>query len=129
MVPQIQCDVEVDGADLTRELVGWIDRCAPFGMGNPEPVFLTRGLRLSAAPRIIKEQHVSLPLGRSVDGRSLNAMGWSRSGQVSWAERVFQMGLIAGSSIDVVYRLRENQHPIYGGLELDLLDVRASSVS
>ena len=129
LVPQIQCDVEVDRADLTLELVGWIDRCAPFGMGNPEPVFLTRGLRLSAAPRIIKEQHVSLPLGRSLDGRSLNAMGWSRSGQVSWAERAFQMELIAGSSIDVVYRLRENQHPIYGGLELDLLDVIASSVT
>ena len=128
LVPQIQCDVEVDRTDLTLELVGWIHRCAPFGMGNPEPVFVTRGLRLSAAPRIIKEQHLSLPLGKAEDGRSLNAMGWSRSGQRSWAERASQLQLAAGCSIDVVYRLRENQHPIYGGLELELIDLLASNV-
>ena len=126
LVPQIDCDVEVDRADLTLDLVSWINRCAPFGMGNPEPVFVTRGLRLSASPRIIKDQHLSLPLGKAADGRSLNAIGWSRSGQVSWAERATRNGLVAGSTIDIVYRLRENQHPIYGGLELELIDLAPS---
>ena len=123
LLPQIQCDAEVDRADLTLDLLGWINRCAPFGMGNPEPVLVTRRLRLSAAPRILKEQHLSLPLGKAADGRSLNAMGWSRTGQVSWAERAARSGLAAGSTIDIVYRLRENLHPIYGGLELDLIDL------
>ena len=129
LLPQIHCDVEVDRADLTLDLIGWINRCAPFGMGNPEPVFVTRGLRLSAAPRIIKEQHLSLPLGKAADGRSLNAMGWSRSGQMSWADRASKCGLAAGSTIDIVYRLRENQHPIYGGLELDLIDLVSSEAT
>ncbi len=123
LVPHIQCDLELEVSDLTMDLIQWLGRCAPFGMGNPEPVFVTRGLQLAAAPRVIKERHLSLPLGKSSDNRSLNAMGWSRSGQVSWAERCHQNHLTAGSRIDIVYRLRENQHPIYGGIELELMDM------
>lgn len=128
LLPHIQCDAELDRGDLTLELLGWINRCAPFGMGNPEPVFVTYGLRLATNPRIIKQQHLSLPLGKAADGRSLNAMGWSRSGQVSWAERAARDGLVAGSTVDIVYRLRENQHPLYGGLEMELIDLSCSSV-
>ena len=56
----------------------------------------------------------------------MSAMGWSRSGQVSWADRCDQNHLVTGSNIDVVYRLRENQHPIYGGIELELIDLTVS---
>ncbi len=123
LLRHIECDLELEPSDLTMDLIQWLGRCAPFGMGNPEPVFVTRGLRISAAPRIIKEKHLSLPLGKSADNRSLTAMGWSRSGQTSWAERCDQNHLTAGSRIDIVYRLRENQHPIYGGIELELIDL------
>jgi single-stranded-DNA-specific exonuclease len=123
LLPHIECDLELDASDLTMELLQWLARCAPFGMGNREPVFVTRGLRVFATPRVIQEKHLSLPLGRSVDGRSVNAMGWSRSGQMSWAERCSQNRLAAGSIIDVAYRLRENQHPLYGGVELELIDL------
>jgi single-stranded-DNA-specific exonuclease len=125
LVPRIECDLELKPSDLTMDLIRWLGRCAPFGMGNREPVFATRGLQLSAAPRIIKEKHLSLPLAKSADGRSLHAMGWSRSGQVSWADRCIQLHLAAGSRIDLVYRLRENQHPTYGGIELELIDLAA----
>ena len=128
LVPHIECDLEVLPADLTMDLLSWLARCAPFGMGNREPVFVTRGLRLSAAPRIIKEKHLSLPLGKSCDYKTLNAMGWSRSGQPSWADRSRQLQLYAGSSIDVVYRLRANEHPIYGGIELELIDLALSEI-
>ena len=127
MAPHIECDLELSVSDLTMDLLRWLERCAPFGMGNREPIFVTRGLRLSGAPRIIKERHLSLPLAKSTDGRSLNGMGWSRSGQVSWAERASQNQLVMGSKIDVVYRLRENQHPLYGGIELDLIDLAVST--
>ena len=128
LLPHIECDLELAVSDLTMDLLQWLDRCAPFGMGNPEPVFVTRGLRLSASPRIIKEKHLSLPLAKSPDGRSLNAMGWSRNGQINWANRSIQHQLAAGSTIDVVYRLRENRHPLYGGIELDLIDLAPSGV-
>jgi hypothetical protein len=34
----------------------------PFGVGNPEPVFAARAVRLTAPPRILKEKHVKLKL-------------------------------------------------------------------
>ena len=82
----------------------WLDRLAPFGVGHPEPVLLARGLTLSGTPRIIKERHICLPLAGSV-----NAMGWSRTGQTAWAERIQPLNLIAGSQIDCVFRLRRTR--------------------
>jgi single-stranded-DNA-specific exonuclease len=120
---QIYCDLELEAADLTLDLLHWINRCAPFGMGNPEPVFVTRGLRVSAAPRVIKERHICLPLGTSADGKPLSAMGWSRNGQTSWADRSFQVNVTCNSDVDIVYRLRENRHPTFGGLELEMIDL------
>jgi single-stranded-DNA-specific exonuclease len=123
LTPQLSCDLELPAEELCLDLLRWVERCAPFGIGNPEPVFLTRGLLLSAAPRIIKERHVCLPLTTRCDGKLLSAMGWSRSGQTPWNERALDAGLDRGSVIDIVYRLRENLHPTYGGLELELIDL------
>jgi single-stranded-DNA-specific exonuclease len=53
-------------------------------------------------------------------------MGWTRHGQLPWPERAAQHHLVCGSVIDIVYRLRENVHPSYGGLELELIDFAVS---
>ena len=123
LVPRLRCDLEIQEFDITLDLLSWIDRCAPFGMGNPEPILVTRGLRLSGSPRIIKERHLCLPLVTSASGKPVSAMGWSRNGHTSWAQRSIDNALVAGSTVDLAYRLRENQHPIYGGLELELIDL------
>jgi single-stranded-DNA-specific exonuclease len=129
LTPPLACDLELTCADLTLDLVRWIERCAPFGMGAPEPVLLVRDLRLSAPPRIIKEKHVCLPLGKTADGHPLSAMGWSRSGRASWAERLTELSLETGTAIDLVGRLRENTHPQYGGIELELVSLALSTAS
>jgi single-stranded-DNA-specific exonuclease len=96
-------------------------------MGNPEPVFVTRGLVLGAEPRIIKEKHVCLQLKNPDTKTTLSAMGWSRAGQTPWPGRIATCNLGTGSVIDLVYRLRKNEHPTYGGLELDMLDFAVSA--
>ena len=117
LTPEILCDLDLTPADLTLDLVHWLDRCAPFGMGNPEPVAIVRGLTLTGPPRIIKERHLCLPIG------PISAMGWSRSGQLPWPECIAPLNLQPRSRIDVVCRLRENRHPLYAGVELELIDV------
>ncbi len=129
ITPELAIDLEIAPENLTPELFAWLDRCAPFGAGHPEPLVLIRNLTLSAPPRIIKQTHVCLPLVQTVGSqtvgiRPLNAMGWSRSHQTSWAERT--RNLAQGSTIDVVARLRQNAHPQFGGFELDLADLRPS---
>jgi single-stranded-DNA-specific exonuclease len=123
---QTLCDLEVAPAEISFDLLHWLARCAPFGIGNPEPVLVTRGLKLTAAPRIVKEKHLCLQLAASTGAKPLNAMGWTRHGQLPWPERAAQHHLVCGSVIDIVYRLRENVHPSYGGLELELIDFAVS---
>ena len=41
-------------------------------MGNPEPIFATRGVQLAAPPRILKEKHVKLKLRAGADRRDLS---------------------------------------------------------
>jgi single-stranded-DNA-specific exonuclease len=122
LIPALQIDAKLAPTGLTREVIQWLDRLAPFGQANPEPILLAHALTLTAPPRIIKEKHICLPL----EGR-INAMGWSRSGHLAWSERIQPLTLVAGSKIDCVFRLRENKHPQYGGLELDLIDLTVST--
>lgn len=118
LIQSLSVDLELAPAELTLELARWVERLEPFGMANAEPIFLTRGLALAGPPRVIKDTHVCLPLGTAV-----SAMGWSRAGRTSWAERIRGLGLEVGSRFDAVFRLRENRHAQYGGLELDLLEI------
>ncbi|SNS74286.1 exonuclease RecJ [Granulicella rosea] len=121
LTPEVACDLAISLPEITPELFDWLDRCAPFGMDNPEPVFVARGLRLSAPPRIIKDRHICLQLTDAQGAKPINAMGWSRTGAAAWSERT--AALTTGSNIDTLFRLRRNLHPQYGGLELELIDI------
>jgi single-stranded-DNA-specific exonuclease len=113
---------------ITPVLVGWLRKLEPFGHGNPEPVFVARAVRLLAPPRIMKERHLRLELAQDsvqpppLPGSSgaLRAVGWHL------AARAAQLGLAQGSLIDLAYRIRENEHPEYGGLEVEIAGIELS---
>ena len=120
LVPQFEYDAQVSLAELTPEFGAWIARCAPFGIGNPEPILLTRNVRLASAVRLIQEKHVCLQLVASPAGQTegaerqsqldtpaLPALGWSR-GPASWAGCCAELGLAQGSAIDIMYRVKRN---------------------
>jgi single-stranded-DNA-specific exonuclease len=120
----VSCDAELPLAEITPALHAELRRMEPMGMGNEEPVFVARGLRLASAPRVVKERHVKLDLVAAPNGvgRSarFSALGWH------WAEPVAAMGLGEGSVVDLAYRLRENEHPDFGGLELEIVALELS---
>jgi len=110
---------------ITPVLAGWLRKLEPFGHGNPEPVFVARRVRLLAPPRIMKERHLRLELAQDSlqppplpnSSGALRAVGWSM------AARSAQLGLAQGSLIDLAYRIRENEHPEYGGLEAEIAGI------
>jgi single-stranded-DNA-specific exonuclease len=110
---------------ITPVLVGWLRKLEPFGHGNPEPVFVARRVRLLAPPRIMKERHLRLELAQDAvqppplpgSSGAVRAVGWNL------AARAAQLGLAQGSMIDVAYRMRENEHPEYGGLEAEIAGI------
>ncbi|PYQ43485.1 MAG: single-stranded-DNA-specific exonuclease RecJ [Acidobacteria bacterium] len=60
--PVLDVDGELPLSDVTPELFQALALLEPYGMGNPEPVFSTRGVQLVAPPRILKDKHAKLKL-------------------------------------------------------------------
>ena len=115
---------------ITPVLAGWLRKLEPFGHGNPEPIFIARRTRLIAAPRIMKVRHLCLQLsqeGTGTDSRgsssSMRAVGWGM------AEQAMELSLQQGSLVDVAYRIRENDHPDFGGLEIEILGLQPHALS
>jgi single-stranded-DNA-specific exonuclease len=125
---------------ITPVFACWLRKLEPLGHGNPEPIFVARNARLVAAPRIMKERHLRLelaldgspaanganghasPSGRSSAGSSsIRAVGWGL------AARAAELSLKQGSLIDVAYRIRENDHPDFGGLEIEIAGMQAAT--
>jgi single-stranded-DNA-specific exonuclease len=124
LTPPLQCDAEVLLGDLTQIFFDWLTRCEPFGIGNREPIFVTRGLTLTAPVRFIKERHICLQLEKAGEALRFSALGWSRG--IDWPARCNEMALGKGSFIDVAYRLKAKTNPQFPGLELELVDIRTA---
>jgi single-stranded-DNA-specific exonuclease len=122
---------------ITPVLAGWLRKLEPLGHGNPEPIFIARNARLVAPPRIMKERHLRLelaqdsgpppqaPLDAATIRLPVSATPIASTRAVGWnlAERAAQLRLAEGSLIDVAYRIRENDHPDFGGLEIEIMGI------
>jgi single-stranded-DNA-specific exonuclease len=60
--PALNFDAELSLDQVTPEFFNLLQRLEPFGVGNPQPVFAARSVRLMASPRIMKDKHVKLKL-------------------------------------------------------------------
>jgi single-stranded-DNA-specific exonuclease len=116
--PSLRCHAVLPLNQITPALFTWLRRLEPLGTGNEEPVFVAYNTRLTAPVRAIKDRHICLQLAQGTRGASWSALGWD------WAGRVQALGLEQGSVIHLAYKLRENPHPEYGGLELEVADLQ-----
>ena len=107
---------------ITPVLAGWLRKLEPLGHGNPEPVFLARNARLLAPVRIMKDRHIRLDLTQDVDrgGSHAGSIGSMRAVGWDMAFRAAELGLTAGSRINLAYHIRENDHPDFGGIEVEI---------
>jgi single-stranded-DNA-specific exonuclease len=53
---------------------------------------------------------------------SIRAVGWNL------AERAMDLHLEPGSHIDLAYRIRENDHPDFGGLEIEIVGMQLADL-
>ena len=95
LLPELAIDTELGLDDLTLQLAEQVEALAPFGMGNPEPVFMLRGVMV-AERRVLKERHLKLRITAS--GRTFDAIGFNMAGRDNPGERwdmVFTLGVNA----------------------------------
>jgi len=108
---------------ITPVLAGWLRKLEPLGHGNPEPVFLARRAKIATPPRVMKDRHIRLELAQDA-APPVRASGLVRAVGWDWAARCMDLQLCEGSLIDIAYRIRENDHPDFGGLEVEIAGVR-----
>lgn len=118
--PSLRGDAPLRLDEATDELHHYLQYVGPFGIGNPRPVFWTRGAALSSRPRTVGKGHLKLRL-RS-QGRELDAIGFGL------AKRVSPGGLASGP-VDALFQLRENEYRGIRSLQARLLDVRPTGAA
>jgi len=102
-------EIEVDAVTGIEELDEGSVRdtlaMAPFGCGNPAPVFAAFGLEVVGTPVAIKEKHLRVNLRQN--GRTLTCMAWG------FAERAAEFA--AGARVDAVFCLESDEYSLARG--------------
>jgi single-stranded-DNA-specific exonuclease len=103
-------------------------------MQNPQPLFAARSVRLLQPPRIMKEKHLKLKVGMNpIQDHGASRFNWRHAityDATGWrmAERATPEQLLAGDVLDIAFNVGQNEHPEFGGLELNLCDFKKKSV-
>lgn len=95
---EILVDCNIDFKDINIQLVQEIQSLAPFGVGNPSPLFLSRKVEIEHL-QLIGENHVKMQLKQNDTIR--NAIAWRMRGNPL---------LIRGKVIDLVFALELNTY-------------------
>lgn len=116
---QLKIDCKLPFALLTPQVYNAIQTLSPFGMANPEPVFLSRGVEIADRRLIGKEgKHLKLQLLQK-DGGLLEAIAFGM-GEMYQNIRI-------GESADIVYTLSENTWNGNTKLQLKIKDLKVNS--
>jgi single-stranded-DNA-specific exonuclease len=94
LVPRLAIDAILGSGDTDIPLANELARLAPFGMGNPEPVFASTGVILSES-RIVGRDRSHLRMTFATDRGTIGGM-WFQGAAAGQA-------LSAGDKVDVAY--------------------------
>jgi single-stranded-DNA-specific exonuclease len=115
--PHLRIDAPLGFRSIRGELVQAVLRLAPFGTGNPRPVFFAQGVTVASGPRRIKERHLSMGLRH--EGAIFRSIYW-RGGDRE------QLVTSARDGLDVAFGLDQNTFNGETRVELTVSDLRPS---
>ncbi len=116
-VPELVIDGEIRFDEISDASIADILKLAPFGFGNPSPVFVVRGVEVAGTPDVKKERHVFLRFASG--GRVIRAKAWN------FAERLGE--LEPGTVLDIAVQFEEDDYSAargYAPWQMILKDVR-----
>ena len=73
-VPKLSIDGPLPLEECNEDLVTFLDRLSPFGIGNAEPLFIADDVRLATPPMVVSRNHLKLSLRQN--GRDLDCIGF-----------------------------------------------------
>jgi single-stranded-DNA-specific exonuclease len=116
LIPSLEIDAVLPVEQISLGLVTELECLAPFGIGNPVPIFASKEVRVAGGPWVLKEKHLKLQLGSN--GSRLSAIWW-KNGQAAGTLKV-------GSLLDVAYTLSRESYQGKESVLLGIRDIRPS---
>jgi single-stranded-DNA-specific exonuclease len=117
LMPRLRIDGDLGFRAITGPVAQGILSLAPFGAGNPRPVFAARGVEIVDGPRKLKERHLKMSLKQ--DGRIFRAVAWRSAEKHDYLTE-------HKSALDVAFSLEQNQYNGETYTELTLADLKSS---
>ena len=117
LMPRLRIDGDLTFRAITGHVASGVCALAPFGAGNPRPVFAARGVEIIDGPRMLKERHLKMALRQ--DGRVFRAIAWRAAERHDYLSE-------HKAALDVAFSLEQNQYNGETYVELTLADVKCS---
>jgi single-stranded-DNA-specific exonuclease len=115
LMPRLRIDGDLSFRGITGPVAAGVASLAPFGSGNPRPVFAARHVEIVDGPRKLNERHLKMALKQ--DGRIFRAVAWRA------AERHDALAENK-AGVDVAFSLDQNQYNGETFVELSIADFR-----
>jgi single-stranded-DNA-specific exonuclease len=116
--PRLRIDGAVTFRGLNGDLAYQVSQLAPFGAGNPRPLFSAAGVEIIDGPRTLKERHLKMALRQ--DGRTFRAVAWRAIERQAFLEQ-------HRARLDFAFWLEQNTFNGETYLELTVADARPAS--
>jgi len=129
LIPVLEVDAELEFSEIGLSLIRHIETLKPFGIGNPEPLFVTKAVEVSERRDFSGGSRLRLRQG----GKSLGGVAFSQQfrvssnesgGKISSKPDILNSILTPGANIDLVYRITENEWNGSSAVELRIIDCR-----
>jgi single-stranded-DNA-specific exonuclease len=118
LMPRLHIDGDLTFRSITGDVASGVTSLAPFGAGNPRPVFAARGVQIVDGPRKLNERHLKMALKQ--DGRIFRAVAWRAAERHEYlAEHK--------AALDVAFSLDQNQYNGETFVELTIADFRVQT--
>ena len=113
----LDIDAKIDFRDITKRLHCDLKKFAPFGPGNPKPLFATEGVYDFGTSKVVgrEQEHIKLEL---VDSKSNNVMNGIAFGQSASARYIKSK-----RSFDIAYTIEDNVFK-RGAMQLQIEAIR-----
>jgi len=115
LMPRLRIDGGLAFREITGGVAAGVMSLAPFGAGNPRPVFAARGVEIIDGPRKLKERHLKMSLKQ--EGRIFRAVAWRAAERHDFLNE-------HKAALDVAFSLEQNQYNGNTYVELTLADLK-----
>jgi single-stranded-DNA-specific exonuclease len=114
--PRLWIDGALTFRSINEQVVSELATLAPFGAGNPCPIFSTSRVEIVDGPRRLKDRHLKMAFKQ--DGRILRGIAWRASERESFVAE-------HKAAIDLAFSLENDTYNGERYLQLSVADFRA----